>query len=106
MSVPGAGFAVTSGEPELGGGEGPNRHFFCPRCKNWMFMRLRGLDVVNVRPTMLDEHRWFAPYIEIFAAQRLPWAATSAVHSFAAQPDPEGYAALVEAFAREGARPG
>ncbi len=106
MSVPGAGFAVTSGEPELGGGEGPNRHFFCPRCKNWMFMHLRGLDVVNVRPTMLDERRWFAPYIEIFAAQRLPWAATSAVHSFAAQPDREGYAALVEAFAREGARPG
>jgi hypothetical protein len=30
---------------------------------------------------------------------------TSAVHRFATQPDLEGYAPLVEAFAREGARP-
>ena len=71
-----------------------------------MFTRLHGRDVVNVRPTMLNDHRWFAPYIEIFAAQGLPSATTSAVHSFASRQNPEGYAAQIEAFAREGARPG
>ena len=103
--MPGAaGSGVTSGEPESGG-ERPNRLFFCPRCKNWMSTRLHERDVVNVADDALDEHRWFAPYVEIFAAERLPSATTAAVHSFTARPDPEGYAALVEAFAREGARP-
>ena len=105
LTVPAAGFAVTEGEPDLGQGASPNQHFFCPGCKNWLFMRLDALGVVNVRPTMLDEHGWFRPYIEIFTAEKLVWAATPAVHSFPTQPDPQGYAPLIEAFARDGARP-
>jgi hypothetical protein len=45
------------------------------------------------------------PFVEVNTGEKLPWAATVAVHSFAAQPDLEGYAPLIEAFAREGARP-
>ena len=75
-------------------------------CKNWMFTHAHGLDfLVNVRATMLDEHHWYAPFVEVFTSEKLPWATTSAVHSFATQPDLKGYAPLVEAFAREGPRP-
>ena len=106
LSVPTAGFAVIQGEPELGKGPSANPHFFCPGCKNWMFLRLDAFGIVNVRPTQLDEHRWFRPYIEIFTSRKLPWAATSAVHSFETMPDPQAFGPLIEAFAREGARPG
>ncbi|MBV9287655.1 MAG: GFA family protein [Hyphomicrobiales bacterium] len=105
LSVPTAGFAVTQGEPELGQGPSPNSHFFCPRCRNWLFLRLDALGIVNVRPTMLDEHGWFRPFIEIFASRKLPLAATSAVHSFETMPDPQAFGTLIEGFVREGARP-
>ena len=105
ITVPTGGFAVTQGEPELGKGPSPNPHFFCPACKNWVFLRLDALGIVNVRPTMLDEHLWFRPFIEIFASRKLPWAATSAVHSFETLPDPQAFGSLIEAFSREGARP-
>jgi hypothetical protein len=54
-------------------------------CKNWVFLRLDALGIVNVRPTMLDEHRAFRPFIEIFTSRKLPWATTSAVHRGAAR---------------------
>jgi hypothetical protein len=96
---------VTQGEPELDKGPSPNAHFFCPVCKNWVFLRLDALGIVNVRPTMLDEHRWFRPFIEIFTSRKLPWATTSAVHSFETLPDPQAFRSLIEVFSREGARP-
>jgi len=98
IAVPSNGFTVTQGEPVIGGLHRPHR-------KNWMFTRPHGLDIVNVRATMLDEHHWYAPFVEVFTSEKLPWATTSAVHSFATQPDLDGYAPLIEAFAREGARP-
>jgi hypothetical protein len=45
------------------------------------------------------------PFVEVRTAEKLPWATTPAVHSFATQPDLDGYAPLVDGFAREGARP-
>jgi hypothetical protein len=71
-----------------------------------MFTHPRGLDfLVNVRASMLDEHHWYQPFIEVFTSEKLPWAITSAVRSFATSPAPEGYAPLIEAFALEEARP-
>ena len=71
-----------------------------------MFTHTHGLDFfVNVRATMLDEHHWYVPFVEVFTSEKLPWASTGAVHSFATQPDLDGYGPLLEAFARDGARP-
>jgi hypothetical protein len=106
LSLPASGFELTRGEPVVGGLHREHRQFYCPHCKNWMFTRLHGIEVVNVRATMLDDHHWVVPFVEVFTAEKLPWATTPAVHSFAAQPDLDGYWPLVEAFAREGARPG
>jgi hypothetical protein len=107
MAVPSEGFEITRGEPVVGGLHGPHRQLYCPRCKNWMFTHPHGMDFfVNIRATMLDDHAWVAPFVETYTSEKLPWATTGAVHSFAGQPDMQAYTPLVEAFAREGKRPG
>ncbi|WP_434420905.1 GFA family protein [Nannocystis pusilla] len=100
------GFALTAGEPVIGGLHGPNRHFYCPHCKSWMFTRPDGMDhLVMVRPTMLDDHAWFVPFIETATAEKLPWASTPAKHSFPDLPPPEQYGPLMQEFAARGPRP-
>jgi hypothetical protein len=104
--VPAAGFEVTTGEPVIGGLHGAAHHFHCEYCKSWLFTRPDGMDAfVNVRATMLDDARWFAPFVETSTAEALRWAKTAAVHSFPNIPAPEVWGPIVEAFAREGARP-
>jgi len=106
MSVPRDGFAVVQGELAIGGMHGPHRHSFCAHCKNWIYTQPHGLDfLINVRPTMLDQHAWVKPFIEVYTSEKLPWAFTGATHSFATQPDLAGYQPLVEEFASSGARP-
>jgi len=93
-------FEVTEGEPVLGGLHGPASQFFCPRCKGWLFTRPEGADgIVGVRATLLDDARSFRPFIETCTSEKLPWAATPAVHSFEGYPSPEQYPALIAEFA-------
>jgi hypothetical protein len=106
LAIPGEGFEVVAGNPVIGGLHGPTRHFFCARCMSWMFTRPEAIDeFVNLRPSILDHHNWFVPFIEVWTRERLPWASTPAVHSFPTQPELEDYAKLIEAFARQGTGP-
>ncbi|MGE0237691.1 MAG: GFA family protein [Parvibaculaceae bacterium] len=106
IAVPSEGFTVTQGETVIGGRHGPTRQLYCPHCKNWMFTHAHGLDFfVNVRATMLDQHDWYVPFVEVNTAEGLPWARTPAKHSFPTQPDLAGFAPLIEDFARDGTRP-
>lgn len=106
LAVPADGFTITEGEPVLGGLRQADRHYFCPACKSWMFTRPSGLEwLVNLRPTMLDEHGWFKPFVEVWTKEKLPWAVTGAAHAFETVPDLRGFQPLVEAYASEGARP-
>ena len=105
LTIPNAGFKVTAGEPVVGGLHGATRHMHCPYCLSWVFTQPGEMKFINLRATMLDDARWFAPYIEVFAAEKLPWADTGATHSFNTHPDLDAYGPLIEAFAREGARP-
>lgn len=105
LAIPTEGFAVTQGEPVLGG-LSKDVHYFCPDCMTWMFTRPQDMDwFVNIRPSMLDDHRWFVPYVETFASERLPWAVTPARHSFDGIPGMAEFPPLIEAYGREGARP-
>ena len=98
-------FAVTEGEPVIGGLHGPTRHFFCPHCMSWMFTRPEGTEhVVNVRATLLDDTTGFEPFMETFTAEKLPWAATPAVRSFAGFPAIEDYGELMVAYAEQAGR--
>ena len=54
---------------------------------------------------MLDEHRWFAPFVEFWTQEKLPWAATPAAHSFATEPEFADFDRLIDDFAARGARP-
>jgi hypothetical protein len=106
LTIPANGFSVTEGEPVTGGLHGSTHHFFCWYCKTWMFTRAEGFDdFVNLRPTMLDDHAWFAPYIEVHTRERLPWASTPARHSFETQPELSAYEGLIREYAEHGARP-
>ena len=98
--VPASGFEVVRGQPVLGGMRAPELpHFFCGECMTWMFTRPAALpDVVNVRPTMLEDHGWFAPFMETYTSTRLPWAQTGAVRSFETFPPREGFGELLEAY--------
>ena len=91
----------------LGGLKQATRHYFCPSCSSWMFTRAEGLDwFVNIRPTMLEEHGWFVPFVETWRSEGLPWAVTGARHSFDALPEMKDYEVLTREFQANGARPG
>ena len=96
---PSAAFTVTSGEPVIGGLHGATRHFFCDYCMSWVFTRPEGMeDFVNVRATMLDDARGYRPFIETYTCEKLPWATTSALHSFDKFPDMEQFPSLLAEY--------
>ena len=100
-AIPSEGFAVTAGEPIIGGLQGATRHYFCPFCMSWMFTRPEGMDwFVNVRPTMLDTPAWSTPFIETWTKEKLPWATTPAVRSYETFPRFEDYEEIVQAYRR------
>lgn len=94
------GFAITEGEPVIGGLHGTTRHFFCPRCMSWIFTRPEGFDFVNLRATMLDDPRYFVPFIETYTSEKLPWATTPAPHSFERFPAVDEYQGLIDKYAQ------
>jgi hypothetical protein len=100
VAIPSQGFSVTQGEPAIGGLHGPTRHYFCPHCMSWLFTRPEGFDAfVNVRATMLDDASDFVPFVETMTSEKLPWATTPAVHSFANFPPLDRYQSLAEQYA-------
>jgi hypothetical protein len=105
LMIPIDGFAV-EGETEIGGLHRPDqRHHFCAYCRNWLYTDGFAAPFVNVRSTMLADASWVAPYVESRIAEKLPGVVSGAKVSFEDFPPPEQYAPLMEAYAREGARP-
>lgn len=99
-AIPNAAFEVTKGEPVIGGLHGASKHYFCGHCMTWMFTRPEGLDFfVNLRPTLLDDPSWFAPYMETWTSEKLPWVTTPATRSFAALPPEDSYEGMIAGYA-------
>jgi hypothetical protein len=106
LMIPMSGLTITTGETEPGGLQDTLDHRFCGFCKTWMFTAFnRAVPFVNLRPTMLDAHDWFVPFIECCADEKLPWASIPAQHSFPQFPPQEGRATLMAQFAAQSARP-
>lgn len=103
--IPVEGFAVVAGEPVVGGLKGPEiHHQHCPDCLSWVFTTFGPeMPFLNLRAVMLDDVSWFAPFVESWTSEKLPWAEVGAVHSFEQFPPPGRRAALMAEFA-EGAR--
>lgn len=108
MMVPKAGFEVLEGATEIGAlHKSDIRHHYCVYCKSWVYTegeRLQGF--VNFRSTMLEDARWVSPYIESYTAEKLPGVVSGAKKSFEGFPPSDQYGPLMEAYAREGVRPG
>jgi hypothetical protein len=100
ITLPADALEVTQGETVTGGLHGTEaQHQHCDWCKSWVFTRLRPTSgAVNLRATMLDDPTWFAPYLENYASEKLPWAQTGAVESFEAFPDKADYPRIIAAF--------
>ncbi len=98
---PSNAFKVTLGEPVIGGLHGKTHHYCCPHCMSWLFTRLETMpEFVRVRATMMDDAQSFSPFIESYTDEKLPWATTPAVHSFAKFPSPDNFSALLSEFAK------
>ncbi|UVC09494.1 GFA family protein [Rhizobium sp. TH2] len=99
-AIPTEGFEVIEGEPVIGGLHGASKHYFCEYCMTWMFTRPEGVDFfVNVRTTMLATPEAFAPYVETFTSEKLPWATTPAEHSYPTYPEMDVYERLMKGYA-------
>ncbi|HEY7295154.1 MAG TPA: GFA family protein [Dehalococcoidia bacterium] len=99
-AIPQAAFTVTQGEAVIGGLHGATRHYFCSYCMSWIFTRPEGLDwLVNIRATLLEDPSWFAPFVEVYTAEGLPWAKTGALRSYPGLPAQETWPRLVEEYA-------
>ena len=102
VMIPADGFAITSGEPVIGALHKPDaRYWFCDWCKGWLYTQPPPeFGIVNVRSTLIDSPGDFAPFVEVWTCERLPWVTTPAVHSFAADPPMDRFQPIVEDFAR------
>lgn len=102
LSVPASGFRVTVGETVIGGLHGPEaHHHHCDHCKSWVYTTAEDMDwFVNVRPTMLDDAgaARFAPYMEVWTSEKLPFAATGAPRSYETQPGFDEYEDLMTEY--------
>lgn len=99
-TIPTAGFEVLTGSPVVGGLHGSTKHQFCPHCMTWMYTVPHQMDwFINVRSTMIDDRSWSQPFVETFTSEKLPWATTGAVHSFATIPAYEDYDRLTKEYA-------
>lgn len=106
LTIPKTGFEVVSGSPVRGGLQKEVAHFHCPHCKSWVFTHPGdAFPFVNMRATMLDDPRWFQPYVETYTHEKLPWASTGAARSYETQPGFDEYESLIGEYRAKGARP-
>jgi len=107
LMLPKPGFEV-EGATEIGALHRPDmQHHFCSKCKNWVYSdgaRIPGL--VNFRSTMLEDASWVVPYLESYVSEKLPGVLSGAVRSYPEFPPREDFDPLMQAYARDGAKPG
>lgn len=100
---PAEAFFITRGSPVIGGMHGSIRHYFCPHCLSWLFTRPGESDAfIGVRSSLLDQPQRYAPFMETWVREKLPWANTGARVSYDAFPDPQDYPALMAEFTATG----
>lgn len=98
---PSAAVAVTSGETHPVGADPQAGHLGCPRCASWVLTRPPGLgDITVVRSSLFEDADRFAPFMESFVSEKLPFVSSVAPNSFERFPDPSQFPALIEAYAR------
>lgn len=100
VAVPSAALCVV-GDTVIGGLQGDQiRHHHCDHCKSWLFTRIDpDPGFANVRVGALDRPEAFAPFIETWTNEALPWAGTPARHRYPGFPPPEAFGPLLAEYA-------
>jgi hypothetical protein len=100
VAIPEDGFEILQGEAVPGGADKAFGHRFCPECFSWVWTKHPMMEgFLNLRSPMLDEAGWARPYIETCKAERLGFAETGAVRSYAGYPSPEEFPVLLADYA-------
>lgn len=76
LQVPAPGIELTgpfATHPHMGGSGRMSDHVFCPNCGGRVTHRIRGGEVIVVKPGTLDDTSWLRPAGHIFTATRQPW---------------------------------
>src|SRR5262245_57408290 len=101
VMVPTDGVELIAGDPVIGGLHGqraPPQH--CDWRKCWVFTCIvPEMGFTNVRAGALDDPSWFAPFVDVYTSEALPWAKTGARHSYPQFPTMEQYGPLLTEFA-------
>jgi hypothetical protein len=101
------GFEILEGKPVIGGLHGEAQHYFCPHCMSWLYTKMPMMaGFVNLRATMLDDVGWYAPFIETYTSEKLPWARTGAKYGFEKFPPMEKFGELMAEYAAQAELPG
>jgi hypothetical protein len=108
LAVAEGAFALAQGEPRrwtrTGSSGRPSHWFTCDACGTWTHtIAESAAGLVIVRPTSLDEHRWFRPVAQIFTRSALPWARMPVPLSYETEFDDPSTVAAV--YAAAGIRP-
>lgn len=97
---PSAAVAVEAGEPVAIGVDPSSGHKGCARCASWVMSQPLGLgDITVVRSSLFADADRFAPFVESFTSEQLPFAAPVAPHRFERFPDPADFPKLMAAYA-------
>lgn len=95
-------FVVIQGSPVIGGLHGETKHYFCPNCLTWLFTRpAANQAIVGIRSSLMDNPPRYAPFMETWTAEKMPWVTTGAMHSYAGFPEPQDYPQLMRLFAHK-----
>ncbi|SDO87814.1 GFA family protein [Aureimonas jatrophae] len=98
---PSGAIALDAGETRPIGARPEAGHQGCVACGSWVFTRPPGLgDIVVVRSSLFEDAAAFAPFVESFTSERLPFVAPVAPHRFERFPAPDDFPRLMDAYAR------
>jgi hypothetical protein len=76
LQVPASGVHLTgpsATHAHTGGSGRTSDHVFCPTCGGRVTHRIRGGEVIVVKPGTLDDTSWLKPAGHIFTATKQPW---------------------------------
>ena len=76
LQIPARGVELTgpfATHPHMGGSGRMSDHVFCPNCGARVTHRIRGGEVIVVKPGTLDDTSWLRPAGHIFTATRQHW---------------------------------
>ncbi|WP_430246100.1 GFA family protein [Neorhizobium sp. DAR64861/K0K2] len=92
---------IVSGKTSPIGADPYAGHQGCPHCASWVISRPPVLvDMVVVRSALFEDAAAFAPFVETFTSEKLPFVSLIAPHRFERFPNPSEFPTLMSEYAK------